>query len=159
MAVPTQNTRTATRRHRDYSALRGLEFHLVRIRLALADAMGPTVGRRMAGGWWTGTARAARVSTQRFDFRHARRCPISQMEGCAAAAILVAAAGIALAIPAISSAVADERLFAVAREAVQIIARVVVSLLLEPGAGERVVRRFLGCAAAGYHVPIHPHNT
>lgn len=44
--------------------------------------------------------------------------------------IFVAAAGVALAVPAISSAVVDERLVAVAREAVQIIARVIVIFYL-----------------------------
>jgi hypothetical protein len=42
------------------------------------------------------------------------------------AAILLAIAGIALAVPAISSAVADSRVVAIAREGVQIIIRVLV---------------------------------
>jgi hypothetical protein len=44
--------------------------------------------------------------------------------------ILVAVAGIALAVPAISSAVVDSRLFAIAREGLQIIARVLVVFYL-----------------------------
>ena len=46
------------------------------------------------------------------------------------AAILLAVAGIAFAVPAISSAVADSRIFAIAREGAQIIARVLVVFYL-----------------------------
>jgi hypothetical protein len=46
------------------------------------------------------------------------------------AAILVAVAGIALAVPAISSAVMDSRLLAIAREGLQIIVRVIVVFYL-----------------------------
>ena len=46
------------------------------------------------------------------------------------AAILFAVAGIALAVPAISSAVADSRVFAIVREGVQIIVRVMVVFYL-----------------------------
>ena len=46
------------------------------------------------------------------------------------AAILVAVAGIALAVPAISSAVADSRVLAIAREGLQIILRVLVVFYL-----------------------------
>ena len=45
-------------------------------------------------------------------------------------AVLVAVAGVALAVPAISSAVADSRAFAIAREGVQIILRVLVVFYL-----------------------------
>ena len=45
-------------------------------------------------------------------------------------AILVAVAGIALAVPATSSAVADSRLFSIAREGAQIILRVLVVFYL-----------------------------
>jgi hypothetical protein len=45
-------------------------------------------------------------------------------------AILVAVAGIALAVPAISSAVADSRVFAIGREGAQIIVRVLVVFYL-----------------------------
>ena len=45
-------------------------------------------------------------------------------------AVLVAVAGIALAVPAISSAVADSRVFAIAREGGQIIFRVLVVFYL-----------------------------
>lgn len=45
-------------------------------------------------------------------------------------AILVAIAGIAFAVPAVSSAVIDSRLFAIAREGVQIIVRVLVVFYL-----------------------------
>jgi len=44
--------------------------------------------------------------------------------------ILVSVAGVALAVPAISSAVTDSRLFAIAREGVQIILRVLVAFYL-----------------------------
>jgi hypothetical protein len=46
------------------------------------------------------------------------------------AAILLAVAGIALAVPAISNAVADSRVFAIVREGVQIIVRVLVVFYL-----------------------------
>jgi len=46
------------------------------------------------------------------------------------AAILVAVAGLALAVPAVSSAVMDSRLSAIAREGLQIIVRVVVVFYL-----------------------------
>ena len=46
------------------------------------------------------------------------------------AAILLAVAGIAFAVPAISSAVADSRIFAIAREGAQIIVRVLVVFYL-----------------------------
>jgi hypothetical protein len=46
------------------------------------------------------------------------------------AAILLAVAGIALAVPAISSAVVDSRLFAIAREGAQIILRVLIVFYL-----------------------------
>jgi hypothetical protein len=46
------------------------------------------------------------------------------------AAILLAVAGIALAVPAISSAVADSRVFAIVREGAQIIVRVMVVFYL-----------------------------
>ncbi len=46
------------------------------------------------------------------------------------AAILVAIVGVALAVPAISSAVMDSRLFAIAREGLQIIVRAVVVFYL-----------------------------
>jgi len=45
-------------------------------------------------------------------------------------AVLVAVTGIALAVPAISSAVVDSRVFAIAREGLQIIARVLVVFYL-----------------------------
>ena len=45
-------------------------------------------------------------------------------------AILVAVIGIAMAVPSLSSAVMDSRLFAIAREALQIILRVVVVFYL-----------------------------
>ena len=45
-------------------------------------------------------------------------------------AILVAAIGIAMAVPGLSSAVMDSRIFAIAREGLQIIARVVVVFYL-----------------------------
>ena len=45
-------------------------------------------------------------------------------------AVLVAVAGIALAVPAISSAVADSRVFAIAREGGQIVFRVLVVFYL-----------------------------
>jgi hypothetical protein len=47
-------------------------------------------------------------------------------KGARRAAIVVAAAGIFLAMPAISSAFGDERIYAVLREAAQIMARVLV---------------------------------
>ena len=46
------------------------------------------------------------------------------------AAILLAVAGIALAVPAISSAVVDSRTFAIAREGVQVIVRVLIVFYL-----------------------------
>lgn len=46
------------------------------------------------------------------------------------AAILVAVAGIALVVPAVSSAVVDSRFLAIGREAVQIIVRVVIVFYL-----------------------------
>ena len=46
------------------------------------------------------------------------------------AALLVAIAGIALAVPAISSAVADSRVFAMVREGTQIIVRVLIVFYL-----------------------------
>lgn len=46
------------------------------------------------------------------------------------AAILVAVAGVAMAVPAISSAVMDSRLLAIAREGLQIIVRVMVVFYL-----------------------------
>ena len=46
------------------------------------------------------------------------------------ATILLAVAGIAFAVPAISSAVADSRIFAIAREGAQIIVRVLVVFYL-----------------------------
>ena len=46
------------------------------------------------------------------------------------ATLLVAVAGIALAVPAISSAVMDSRIFAIAREGLQIIVRVVLVFYL-----------------------------
>lgn len=46
------------------------------------------------------------------------------------ATILLAVAGIALAVPAISNAVADSRVFAIVREGVQIIVRVLVVFYL-----------------------------
>jgi len=46
------------------------------------------------------------------------------------AAVLVAIIGVALAVPAISSAVMDSRLFAIAREGLQIIARVMIVFYL-----------------------------
>ena len=46
------------------------------------------------------------------------------------AAILVAVAGVAMAVPAISSAVMDSRLVAIAREGLQIIVRVMVVFYL-----------------------------
>jgi hypothetical protein len=49
------------------------------------------------------------------------------------AAILVAVGGVALAVPAISSAAADSRVFAIAREGMQIIVRVLVVFYLSQG--------------------------
>jgi hypothetical protein len=46
------------------------------------------------------------------------------------AAILIAVAGIAIAVPAISSAVVDSRIFAIAREGMQIIVRVLIVFYL-----------------------------
>ena len=51
-------------------------------------------------------------------------------KGARRAAILVAGAGIALAVPAISSAVADGRVFSILREGVQIMVRVMVIFYL-----------------------------
>ena len=50
--------------------------------------------------------------------------------GARRAAIVVAAAGVALSIPAISSAVVDGRTFAIAREGLQIMVRVIVIFYL-----------------------------
>jgi len=46
-------------------------------------------------------------------------------KGARRAGIVLAAAGVALALPAISSAVVDERAFAILREGLQIIVRVI----------------------------------
>jgi hypothetical protein len=51
-------------------------------------------------------------------------------KGARRAALVLAGAGIALALPAISSAVADGRLFALVREGLQIIVRVIVIFYL-----------------------------
>lgn len=51
-------------------------------------------------------------------------------KGARRAAILIAGAGIALAVPAISSAVADGRVFSILREGVQIMVRVMVIFYL-----------------------------
>jgi hypothetical protein len=80
-------------------------------------------------------------------------------KGSRRVAIVVAGAGIALAVPAVSSAVADGRVFAIVREGVQVMFRVVIIFYLsqEP-VKEWFANRELQLANAGRSDDTTQHN-